>query len=63
MQTFQSDYLAAYRSLKMTRDSDGVLVVQFHTAPAGRGRLRPTFTSADLSAPASRERMSVNLCR
>src|SRR6266699_2503529 len=27
----QNDYLAAYRSLKLTRDADGVLVVEFHT--------------------------------
>jgi hypothetical protein len=25
------DYFAAYRSLKLTRDADGVLVVEFHT--------------------------------
>jgi enoyl-CoA hydratase/carnithine racemase len=28
---FQDDYLAAYRSLKMTRGADGVLVVEFHS--------------------------------
>jgi len=27
----QDDYFAAYRSLKLTRDADGVLVVQFHS--------------------------------
>ena len=27
----QDDYLAAYRSLKLTRDADGVLVVEFHS--------------------------------
>src|SRR5882672_4159734 len=27
----QYDYFAAYRSLKLTRDADGVLVVEFHT--------------------------------
>jgi enoyl-CoA hydratase/carnithine racemase len=27
----QNDYLAAYRSLKLTRDADGVLVVEFHS--------------------------------
>src|SRR5882672_2028835 len=27
----QHDYFAAYRSLKLTRDADGVLVVEFHT--------------------------------
>jgi enoyl-CoA hydratase/carnithine racemase len=27
----QNDYFAAYRSLKLTRDADGVLVVEFHT--------------------------------
>ncbi len=27
----RDDYLAAYRSLKLTRDADGVLVVEFHS--------------------------------
>ena len=27
----QDDYVAAYRSLKLTRDADGVLVVEFHS--------------------------------
>jgi enoyl-CoA hydratase/carnithine racemase len=27
----QHDYLAAYRSLKLTRDSEGVLVAEFHS--------------------------------
>jgi enoyl-CoA hydratase/carnithine racemase len=31
MQTLQLDYLTAYRSLKLTRDADGVLVVEFHS--------------------------------
>src|SRR6202046_5244992 len=31
MQTAQADYFAAYRNLKLTRDADGVLVVQFHS--------------------------------
>jgi enoyl-CoA hydratase/carnithine racemase len=31
MQTLQVDYLTAYRSLKLTRNAQGVLVVQFHT--------------------------------
>jgi enoyl-CoA hydratase/carnithine racemase len=31
MQTLRDDYLNAYRSLKLTRDADGVLVAQFHT--------------------------------
>jgi hypothetical protein len=31
MQRPQDDYLAAYRSLKLTRDSDGVLVAEFHS--------------------------------
>ncbi len=26
-----TDYFAAYRSLKLTRDTDGVLVVEFHS--------------------------------
>jgi enoyl-CoA hydratase/carnithine racemase len=28
---FQNDYFAAYRSLKLTRDSDGVLVAELHS--------------------------------
>ena len=31
MQTVQGDYFAAYRSLKLTRDANGVLVAEFHT--------------------------------
>jgi enoyl-CoA hydratase/carnithine racemase len=31
MQTLQNDYFAAYRSLKLTRDANGVLVVEFHS--------------------------------
>ena len=31
MQTTQSDYFSAYRSLKLTRASNGVLVAEFHT--------------------------------
>ena len=31
MQRLQDDYLAAYRSLNMTRDADGVLVAEFHS--------------------------------
>src|SRR6266850_5513962 len=31
MQRLQGDYLAAYRSLKLTRDSEGVLVAEFHS--------------------------------
>jgi hypothetical protein len=27
----QDDYIAAYRRLKLTRDADGVLVVEFHS--------------------------------
>ncbi len=27
----QDDYFAAYRSLKLTRDASGVLVVEFHS--------------------------------
>ena len=27
----QDDYFAGYRSLKLTRDADGVLVVEFHS--------------------------------
>jgi len=38
----QDDYLAAYRSLKLTRDAGGVLVAEFHT---GGGPFR--FTAQD----------------
>src|ERR1700728_2778277 len=31
MQTLRDDYLNAYRSLKLTRDAEGVLVAEFHT--------------------------------
>src|SRR6266571_3704249 len=31
MQTILDNYFTAYRSLKLTRDEDGVLVVQFHS--------------------------------
>src|SRR5258708_13076240 len=31
MQTFQVDYFAAYHNLKLTRDSRGVLVAEFHS--------------------------------
>ncbi len=30
MQTLQGDYFAAYHNLKLTRDANGVLVVEFH---------------------------------
>src|SRR5436853_7788702 len=42
MQPFQDDYLAAYRSLKLTRNSEGVLVAEFHS---NHGPL--TFTAQD----------------
>src|SRR5579862_3511720 len=31
MQTLRDSYLTAYRNLKLTRDAEGVLVVQFHS--------------------------------
>src|SRR3989441_2545329 len=31
MQTLKDNYFTAYRSLKLTRDAQGVLIVQFHT--------------------------------
>src|SRR5437773_7170617 len=31
MQTLQDNYLTAYRNLNLTRDAEGVLVVQFHS--------------------------------
>jgi enoyl-CoA hydratase/carnithine racemase len=31
MQTFQTDYFTAYRSLRLTRDANGVLVLEFHS--------------------------------
>src|ERR1700738_3256764 len=42
MQRLQDDYLAAYRSLKLTRDSEGVLVAEFH-----RNAGPFTFTAQD----------------
>ncbi len=42
MQRLQDHYLAAYRSLKLTRDSEGVLVAEFHS---NDGPL--TFTAQD----------------
>lgn len=42
MQTLRDDYLHAYRSLRLTRDTEGVLVTQFHT---NGGPL--TFTAQD----------------
>jgi len=43
MQRLQDDYLAAYRSLKLTRDANGVLVVEFHSNGGSF-----TFTAQDL---------------
>jgi enoyl-CoA hydratase/carnithine racemase len=31
MQTYRDDYFTAYRSVKLARDAEGVLVVQFHS--------------------------------
>src|SRR5712691_12564883 len=31
MQRLENDYLAAYRSLRLTRDSEGVLIAEFHS--------------------------------
>ena len=31
MQSLEADYFAGYRSLKLTRDFNGVLVVEFHS--------------------------------
>jgi hypothetical protein len=31
MQTLQPKYFAAYRSLKLTRDANGVLTIEFHS--------------------------------
>src|SRR5438309_4200745 len=31
MQTLRADYFAAYRSLRLTRDANGVLIAEFHT--------------------------------
>ena len=42
MQTVRDNYFDAYRSLKLTRDAEGVLVAQFHT---GGGPF--TFTAQD----------------
>ena len=40
--TLQTDYLSAYRSLRLTRDAKGVLVAEFHS---GAGPF--TFTAQD----------------
>jgi hypothetical protein len=45
----QDDYLAAYRSLSLTRDSQGVLVAEF-LATADRSLSRPKITPS-LSMP------------
>jgi hypothetical protein len=37
MQTVQADYFADYRSLKLTRDDNGVLVVEFHEPLVRKG--------------------------
>ena len=42
MPTLQTDYLSAYRSLRLTRDTKGVLVAEFHS---GAGSF--TFTAQD----------------
>src|SRR5258705_12663468 len=42
MQRLQDDYLAAYRSLKLTRDSEGVPVAEFHSNDGSF-----TFTAQD----------------
>ena len=42
MQRLRDDYLTAYRSLKLTRDSEGVLVAEFHSKDAPF-----TFTAED----------------
>ena len=57
MQTLGDNYLTAYRNLKLTRDAEGVLVVQFHSngrtshiysrGPYGGGRCLPTGFSQD----------------
>jgi len=39
MQTIRDNYLTAYRNLKLTRDAEGVLVVQFQ--PAERSETNP----------------------
>ena len=31
MQTLQADYFTSYQNVKLTRDDNGVLVVQLHT--------------------------------
>jgi hypothetical protein len=31
MQPLQSDYFASYHNVKLTRDANGVLIVQLHT--------------------------------
>ena len=31
MQTFQSEYFTAYNNVKLTRDTNGVLIIELHT--------------------------------
>jgi len=44
----QYDYFAAYRSLKLTRDSEGVLVAEFHSngdpSPSPRKTIQNLWT-------------------
>jgi len=35
LQTVRDNYFTSYRSLKLTRDAEGVLVAQFHTGAGG----------------------------
>jgi hypothetical protein len=50
----QHDYFAAYRSLKLTRDADGILVAEFHTK-GGPFRFTAQAIYSCRSSPLSRD--------
>src|SRR5437879_13791055 len=58
MQTLPDNYFNAYRSLKLTRDAEGVLVAQFHTDGGPF-----TFTAKDHTEFRSEERRVGKECR
>jgi hypothetical protein len=52
----QADYLAAYRSLKLTRDASGVLVVEFHSTVGHRETMACSSSSQKASTHSCRRR-------
>jgi hypothetical protein len=50
----QDNYFAAYRSLKLTRDADGVLVVEFHSKGGrsdSRRKIIPSLSMPSTGSP------------